>query len=190
MIKKYIFGLVCFIFIFSASASEREKFSTDRFVTFLHIRAYYPSPELQCPNMKGVFFSPRSASKISQTDPRFSAHEKLKALGVEAKDIYAISYARKNEEWIYRGELGAFSEDSPTQISFTMADKPLKINLQLVDPKMAVIKSGKLPKNSRYTRVKSDESDGYIFTAPGAVYLWENDSKDQKVLCNIVTELD
>jgi len=50
---------------------------------------------------------------------------------------------------------------------------------------MTVTKDGKYSKNSRYTRVKEEDSDEYLVTVPSAVYFWENDDTDKILTCSM-----
>jgi hypothetical protein len=63
-------------------------------------------------------------------------------------------------------------------------------DMELADLKMEPNRNGPLPKNSRYTRVEEEDSDGYLVTAPNAVYLWEDDANGKKISCDIESTMD
>jgi len=63
------------------------------------------------------------------------------------------------------------------------------VHLELTNPKMPVIKNGKIPKGSGY-KMEEWGSEGHRVTAPGAAYLWEEGAADKKVACDIQAYVD
>ncbi|MDR2092215.1 MAG: hypothetical protein LBP58_02710 [Azoarcus sp.] len=166
----------------------------DDFTRFLHITGKAASGDITCRgNPVELHFSASrifSAIPDNKSDPDYAPFAKE---NVPATSIYAVSYSQgsyENLAFVMRRKNAQLHIDSPSRIRFTFPDDPRVFHLELVDAKMTPIRAGKLPKNSRYTRTKNENDDGYTVTAPAAVYFWLNNEADQKKLCDINAYVD
>jgi len=202
---KKVFSLiaVAVLALFCPHAYAGKYYFRDEVNRFLRNSGYNASASLVCPTDSGfVFFdAPRSYSKVPDKDADwYHEYEPFEKSNVPLERIFDIFYTtssdrspgrdQRNDTRIYYMKAAAVHVDTASHIYFTIPGDSRIIHLQLVDPNMAVIKDGKLPKNSRYTRVKEVSSDGYLVTAPAAVYLWENDDKDKRLTCDIEATRD
>ncbi|MDR2092216.1 MAG: hypothetical protein LBP58_02715 [Azoarcus sp.] len=162
----------------------------DDFTRFLHITGKAASGSITCSDnpVDLHFTAGRTFSGTPEPDKSDPEYAPFAKENVPATSIYFVSYSQgplENLTFIIEAKNAQLHVDSPSRIRFTFLDDPRVFHLELVDVRMTPIRSGKLPKNSRYTRTKNEYDDGYTVTAPAAVYFWLNDEVDQKKLCDI-----
>jgi hypothetical protein len=196
----YIAVILTLLCIFAPQSHAKELVYANDFLRFLHVTGEFASAFIVCHNgQTTIAFEAGPTGHLTEGGPdslkMFPDYKKLRDLGIPSESIYIVMYSKdfskEKQNWLFISKVSEFYIESDAHVYFHLSGTPLFIHLELADVNMAPIKDGKLPKNSRYTRVReTNSSDGYLVTAPKAVYLWENDAVDKKIACDIESTRD
>lgn len=178
--KTIIFALL----LISTQVTAKSEIFFNDFNKFIKIEGKFASGYITCQAKRNETYFYMDLMSSANKPEKISI---TKELGHQP--IFLATY-RKNGTLVHNRNPAILQKTDRDKILVKFIDSDLTINLQLTDPKMPVIKSGDLPKGSKYTRVAMDEGEGFLVTAPHAVYLWENDNENSKLLCDIQTETD
>jgi hypothetical protein len=199
MKRLYITVILTLLCVFVPLSHAEKLFYANDFLRFLHVAGEAASAFIACHNgQTTIAFEAIPTGHLTEGGldslKMFPDYKKLRNLGIPSESIYAVMYSKdfskKNQNWLFIRKVSEYYMESDTHVYFHLSGTPLVIHLELADVNMSPIKDGKLPKNSRYTRVRETDSDGYLVTAPKAVYLWENDATDKKIACDIESTVD
>jgi hypothetical protein len=107
------------------------------------------------------------------------------------KPRYKNLKAKYPKEWIwslyfkdYKDIPSVLLTDKPSKIRYELADNLGVLNIELVDPNMKQIKADDYPPD---TIVEEGNYDwGEYIVIPNVVYLWNDNSPNKKMLCDLV----
>ena len=177
------------------AAANKDIFDSE-FNRFIRLEGKWASGAINCSKTTGddTFFYVQKKRSSSST--------KIKTLSIASTDnqektnenkisnvIYIFNYI-KNGKPIHSDISVSWHEVDNSRAYLENSESKFRMNIQLTNPKMVPIRSGDLPKGSKYTRTPVTEGEGFLVTAPGAVYIWENNNENAKLLCDITTETD
>jgi hypothetical protein len=169
------------------AAAKKDIFDSE-FNRFIRLEGKWASGAIDCSKTTGddTFFYVRKikSSSNTSTDKKEGSNEN------KTSNVRYIYNYMKNEKHIYSETSVSWHEVDNSRAYLETSDSKFRMNIQLTNPKMVPIRSGDLPKGSKYTRTPVTEGEGFIVTAPDAVYIWENNNENAKLLCDITTETD
>lgn len=179
----------------ATALANSDKYDSE-FNKFIHLSGKWASGSIDCSkNSRGETFlfvrQEPNPSNINKNGPSPSATQKKSDLNwnVNKSEKNIFSYMKNGKVIYNRVPVKLYIADSSNAYLETNENK-FRMNIQLTNPKMVPIRSGDLPKASKYTRTPVTEGEGFIVTAPDAVYIWENNNENAKLLCDITTETD
>jgi hypothetical protein len=141
-------------------------------------------------NGRSIFFTIQMKDTYRDTKEKYREEwEKLESEGIDVDEMFIVSlkkYNKENQLDYIIDRIGIIHIDTSSRFHFSFPSDPTIINLELTDPNMKLILDGKLPKNSRV--YYEDYGSAHIKT-DSAVYLWENNAADQKMICDIYSQV-